>query len=371
MFGETTCTGSGDSSGKPVLAASKRLWPAFWAGLFLTSLALLLIPALSLAEPAMAPSRAEAASPPPKTVVFIRYPIEPNHFAKVLESYRQTMAQQGYRADRELRYIDVLTSTADQQSSPEVVAAVERYRDQADLFITSGWVSLVAREILQHTDIPQLFVPVLDNVAHQMLPSLQEPPATNLSGLYLMYPPEKILRLARLLMPELTDYAFIYDSRIPADKSFYRAYRQLPPPSRYGLNLHYLDLAHGTEPVLAALKQGEIGAYGGIVGYLPHRHLLAASKLPVITAFTPDIEATDIAAFTATDNTVAGLFNPFSYTGRQAAKISADLFDGKADISATIPRPAMQLAFIDFRNAENLGINVPFAALEAVDMVVR
>ncbi|MDF1614590.1 ABC transporter substrate-binding protein [Desulfurivibrio dismutans] len=326
---------------------------------------------LSLVLTGMLGALPVSAMAEPKTVVFIRYPIEPNHFTPVVEAYQDTMAKLGYRAGRELTYIDVLTTTTDQESIPEVIAAVERHLEQADLFITSGWISMVAREILQHTDTPQLFVPVLDSVARRTLPSLQEPPNTNLSGMYLMYPPEKILRLARLLMPQLTDYAFIYDSRIPADVSFYRAYRQLPTPSRYGINLHYLDLAQGLEPVLTALRQGNIGAYGGIVGYLPHRRTLAGSELPVITAFTPDIEIEDIADFTAVDNTLAGLFNPFSYTGRQAAEISADLFDGRSAITEVIPRPARQMAFIDFRNAGKLGINIPFAALEAVDMVVR
>ncbi|ADH85121.1 ABC transporter substrate-binding protein [Desulfurivibrio alkaliphilus] len=312
-----------------------------------------------------------AAATEPKKVVIIRYPIEPNHFTPLVEAYQETMAQRGYRSGREVIYIDILTTTAEQNSIPEVIAAVEQYREQADLFITSGWVSMAARNILQHSEVPQLFVPVLDSVALHMLPSLHEPPNTNLSGLYLMYPPEKILRLARLLMPELTDYAFVYDSRIPADKSFFQAYRQLPAEARYGINIHYLDLAQGLEPVMNTLQQGTIGAYGGIVGYLPHRRRLAASELPVITAFTPDIEVEDISDFTAIDNTLAGLFNPFSYTGRQAAEISADLFDGQTDITAVIPRPARQMAFIDFRNAEKLAISIPFAALEAVDMVVR
>lgn len=337
-----------------------------WPLIFLLPLILLL-----------ALSRAEATGPAPdsqaaaKRVVFIRYPIAPGHFDSLVQAYRETMAEQGYLPDRDLEYIDVLTTTSNQDSLPQVIAAVEKYRASADLFITCGWVSMPVREILRHSEIPQLFVPVLSDVARRMLPSLSQPPHTNLSGLYLMYPPEKILRLTRLLLPELRDYAFIYDSRIPADTIFLKAYQELPAALRYGLRLHYLDLAGGAEAVLAALQREQIGAYGGIVGYLEYREQLATSKLPVITAFTADIEAAAIPEFTANDNTVAGLYNPFSYTGRQAATMSHQLFSGQAKIGELIPQPAMQLAFIDLRNAGRLGITIPFAALEAVDLVVR
>jgi putative ABC transport system substrate-binding protein len=312
-----------------------------------------------------------AACAQPKQVVFIRYRIVPNHFNTVVQEFRATMAKRGYLDGKDIEYVDVLTRSDDHDSVPDIIDAVKKYKNSADMFITCGWVSMEARRLLAGSGVPQLFAPVLDSVALEMLPSLKRPPDTNLSGLYLMYPPEKILRLARLIIPKLRDYAYVYDSRIPADMVFKRAYERLDEPGRHGLNLHYLDLAAGVEKVLAKLRSHQIGAYGGIVGSFKNRQALSASNIPVITSFTLDINQQAIAQYTANDTTVAGLFNPFQYCGAQAAEITADIFDNKRTIEDTVPRPAMQVAFINLINATRLHLPVSFDALEAVDLVIK
>lgn len=306
----------------------------------------------------------------PRQVVFIRYPIEPNHFSAQLRAFRATMTSLGFVEGKDVQYIDVLTRSAGQDSAPEVVAAVEKYKPTADIFITCGWVSLVARPLLKDSAIPQLFVPVLQSVALSMLPSLDAPPKTNLSGIYLMYPPEKVLRLAKLVIPGIRNYAYVYDSRIPADLSFRQAYEKLPAASRHGITLHYLDIAGGVDKVVAQLRQHKIQAFGGIIGAFQHRQALNGSGLPAITAFTMDIDPAEIARYTKEDNTVAGLFNSFSGSGEQAARMTAAILGGKP-VGGMAPQPAPQLTFIDLRNAKRLGLSVPFSALEAVDMVVK
>lgn len=307
----------------------------------------------------------------PKQVVFIRYRILPNHFTTVLEEFRATMTERGYQDGQNIEYVDVLTRSADHDSVPDVINAIKKYKNSADMFITCGWVSMDARRLLAGSGVPQLFVPVLDSVALEMLPSLKKPPQTNLSGIYLMYPPEKILRLARLIIPSLRDYAYVYDSRIPADLVFKNAYEHLDESGRHGLTLHYLDLAVGVEKVLEDLRGRQIGAYGGIIGYFKNRQVLSQSNIPVITSFTLDIDQKSIQQYTENDTTVAGLFNPFQYCGAQAAAMTADIFEHKHTIEDTVPRPAMQLAFINLKNATRLHLPVSFDALEAVDLVIK
>ncbi|MFH7319081.1 ABC transporter substrate-binding protein [Desulfurivibrio sp. D14AmB] len=341
-----------------------RIWPSFFFVL------LLLLSPLSLAG--AAPEEAVSGeSAHPLRVVFIRYPIEPGHFASVVNRFKAGMTARGYREGYEIEYLDILTRSSDLSAVPDVVAAVNRYLDSADLFVTCGWVSLHAREILRDTGVPQLFVPVLHSVALEMLPSVTAPPETNLSGLYLMYHPEKILRLTRLLLPASRNYAYIYDSRIPADLVYKKAYQQISPAEHHGLNLVYLDLAAGVEPVIAALREQEIDAFGGIVGVFQHRLELAVSGIPVITSYTLDIDRETLGRYMAEDNIVAGLFNPFEYGGAQAAEMAADIFDGITSIGEIQPRRSMQLAFINLKNAERLQLAIPFAALEAVDFVLR
>ncbi|MBU0682436.1 MAG: hypothetical protein KKD73_13545 [Proteobacteria bacterium] len=315
-------------------------------------------------------------SPPPtqaamKRIVFIRYPIPTSHFNTVVDGFKKTMSHRGFQENIDVEYIDILTHSADQSSVPEVVKAVEEWQHKADLFVTSGWVSMSARSKLKESTTPQLFVPVLESVALKMLHSVTEPPNTNLSGLYLMYPPEKILRLARLLIPDLNRYAYVFDSRIPADMVFKSAYEHLPFGMRHGITIHFLDLAGGVDLVLSDLKALHIEAFGGVVGSFQNRQALAASNLPVITALTLDIEKEDMASNIREGNILAGLYNPFRYCGEQAAEMAADIFSGTKTIGQSIPRPAMQLAFINMQAAKLLNIQIPFIALESVDLVIK
>ncbi|WP_457573236.1 ABC transporter substrate-binding protein [Desulfolithobacter sp.] len=307
----------------------------------------------------------------PKKVVFIRYPISPNGFAGVVSSFKATMQARGYVEGKNIVYVDVLTRTADRASVPEVRAAVDTHRASADMFITCGWVSLYVRDLLRSSSVPQLFAPVLRSVALKMLDSLSREPGVNLSGVYLMYPPEKILRLAHLILPGLKRYGYVYDSRIPADMIFKAAYEALPEKDRYGVKLVFVDLARGVPAALHSLKKNRVQAYGGIVGAFQHRQALAASGLPVITSFTMDIERDEIDRYVRQSNVVAGLFNSFAYCGNQVAEMTADIFDSRKTIQETIPRPSRQTAFINLVAAARMGLNISFDALEAVDMVVR
>ncbi len=306
-----------------------------------------------------------------KKVVFIRYRIAPTSFATVINGVKEGMRKRGYVEGRNIRYVDVLTRTADKDSVSEVLAAVDEQRASADMFITCGWVSLYARDKLKGSAVPQLFVPVLRSVALKMLPSVTEPPQTNLSGVYLMYPPEKILRLAHLILPQMKRYAYVYDSRVPADMIFKSAYEALSTADRHGLNLFFIDLAGGAEPAVQEFKEKNIEAYGGIVGVFKHRTALARSGLPVITSLALDIGRAEIGDYVRTSNVVAGLFNSFGYCGRQAAEMTADIFDGKRTIEETVPRPSSQTAFVNLSAAERLRLPISFTVLEAVDIVVR
>lgn len=280
------------------------------------------------------------------------------------------MTLRGYREGKDIEYVDVLTRSDSEDSIPEVLAAVEKYKKSADMFITCGWVSMYARRLLKDTKVPQLFVPVLDSVALEMLPSLTTPPKTNLSGIYLMYPPEKILRLARFIIPNIKNYAYVYDSRIPADVVYRKAYEKLESGQKQGLNLTYIDLAQGVDMALAAMKEQKIDAFGGIIGSFKNREALARANIPVITSFTLDIDEESLKVY-ADNSIVAGLFNPFDYCGALGAEMTADIFEGKNNIGNTIPRPARQLAFINLKAAKHLNLPISFETLESVDIIVK
>lgn len=306
-----------------------------------------------------------------KQIVIVRYRIEPLHFQELVDQFKNTMAQRGYQEGADVEYVDILTSTADERSVPEVIDAINHYKDTADMFITCGWISLHARQILKHTKKPQIFAPVLESVGKELLPSLTCAPGTNLSGIYLMYPPEKILKITRFLLPNLTRYAYVYDSRIPADASFKKAYEALDPFAKYGINVTFIDLKDGIHTVKQQLIEKKIEAFGGIVGAFQHRDELADTNLPIITAFTLDIPRADLPQYLKEGNVLAGLFNPFGQCGEAVAQMTSDIFDKKNTIDKIVPQPAKQVAFINLKAAKKLGVHVSFEALDSVDFVLQ
>jgi len=307
----------------------------------------------------------------PKQVVFLRYKIAPTYFQTVVDNFKDAMTLRGYIEGRDINYIDIITSTADKRSVPDVIDAVNKYKDSTDMFITSGWISMYARKILKDSDVPQLFVPVLRSVALKMVNDTDTPPGTNISGIYLMYPPEKILRMAKFIIPTIRRYAYVYDSRIPADIIFKNTYESLNKNEMHGINIYYIDLANGVAQALSDLRSKNIEAYGGIVGSFKNRAQLAKSNIPVITSFTLDIDEKSIKKYVENSNTVAGLFNSFGYCGTLAAEMTADIFDGKTSIQQTIPRNSKQVAFLNLKGAKRLGLKISFDVLEAVDIIVK
>ncbi len=306
-----------------------------------------------------------------KQVVFVRYNLKDKAPSSVVSEFKKTMEERGYVEGKNIDYIDFVTHSPERESAEEVLELTKKYMTSADMFITTSWTSLYVRSRLVKSKVPQLFAPALKSTALNMLPSVDKEPGTNLSGIYLMYPPEKILRLTRHILPKIRKYAYVYDSRIPADIIFKAAYGQLNEHERYGMTVYYLDLATGTDTVLQNMSRMGIEAFGGVVGVLKNLPDLSQSKLPIITSLLIDRNRKSLSESIGSSNIIAGLYNPFDYCGKQAAQMTADIFDAKTTIENTVPVPAQQLAVINMISAKHLEIPIPFSALEAVDIVIK
>ncbi|GAB4334262.1 MAG: hypothetical protein Kow0089_03370 [Desulfobulbaceae bacterium] len=307
-----------------------------------------------------------------KQVVFVRFNLKDDTPDSVIvEEFKKTMAARGYEEGTDIEYIDFVTHNPERESAGEVLQLIEEYKDSADMFITTSWTSLYVRSKLAKTHVPQLFAPALKSTALNMLPSLDKEPDTNLSGVYLMYPPEKVLRFARLLLPGLKRYAYVYDSRIPADTLLKSAYGVLSDRQRHGFEVFYLDLAAGTDTAMQQLRKLKIEAFGGAVGLFKRMEHLSRAGLPIVTSLLFDRGRDAMLEAVKSSNVLAGLYNPFDLCGRQAAEMTADIFDGRTTIEKTMPQPARQLAVINLHAAERLRISVPVSALEAADIVIR
>lgn len=314
-----------------------------------------------------------AGSDKPKQVVFVHYNLKDKSKSDsaIIKAFKKTMAERGYTEGENIEYIDFVTRSSERDSAEEILNVTEKYMSTADMFITNSWTSLYVRSRLAKSTVPQLFAPALKSTALNMLLSVETEPGTNLSGIYLMFPPEKILRLTRHIFPKLRKYAYVYDSRLPTDIIFKAAYGQLNEHERYGITVYYLDLANGTDTVLQQMSKMEIEAFGGIVGVLKTLPELSRSKLPIITSLLFDRPQKSLEKSIEQSNIVAGLYTPFDDCGQQAAEMTADIFENKTTIEKTIPRPGQQLVFVNLQAANRLHINVPFSALEAADIVIK
>lgn len=307
-----------------------------------------------------------------KTIVFVRYNIkDSDNNSTIVSEFKKAMEERGYQEGKNVRYIDYVTHTARQDAAREVIAIAEKYKEEADMFITSSWTSLYIRSRLAKTDVPQLFVPALQSSAQNMLPFLNDKPGTNLSGVYLMYDPEKILRMTKLILPRTDKYAFVYDSHIPVDMSFKEQFGRLNESDRHGITIYYLDLANGIDAVIRKMKKIGVQVFGGAIGVFANLEDLSQTTLPIITSLLYDRHENTLEKNIAQSNIIAGLYNPFNYCARQAAEMTADIFDGKTTIEETVPRPALQKFFINLKTAKRIGVPVPFTVLEAVDIVIK
>lgn len=306
-----------------------------------------------------------------KQVVIIRYPIKPLAFQGVVEGFKKAMASQGLREGKEVVYIDVLTETADERSVPEVLAAVKRYRHTADMFLTCGWVSLYARRALEGSGIPQVFAPVLDIVALELVPSLNRPSGMDITGVYLMYPPGKVLRLARALIPGLRRMAYVYDSRIPADMAYKKAFESLDGEGLVRTEMVYLDMAKGMDEVIRAVKGQGIDVLCYLVGGMRYVKELNALGIPIVTAYAFDVDELSLKKKLMEEKaTLAGYFNPFTDCGFQAGLMAARILKG-ARAGEIAPVAARQTAFVNLKASRMFAIPVDMSVLDTVDLIIR
>jgi len=305
-----------------------------------------------------------------KKVVIIRYRLPPDDYSDVVKHFKKEMTSKGYEEGKNIEYVDFLTSTGDQTSTPEVEACVEQHKDSADGFVTCGWVGAVVRNKLKNTKIPQVFTFVFQPVGEIMAGGkLDKPSGSNVTGVYLMYPPDKIIRLVKMILPAAKKYGVVGDSRVPADRFFKKWYEETTTEQRQGVEFIYFDLADGVEKVASAIKQSGVETFGGGVAIRrPEFATLFKLGIPVIG---PKLDLMEPEKIKATDDLV-GHYNPFDMCGIQAARIMSDVLGGKKKIEEIVPQPVeKQIVYVNLDAAKRLGIKIPLDLLKSANIVIK
>lgn len=307
----------------------------------------------------------------PKHIVFVRFNLKEEKNSAAMEGFKKMMNQNGYIEGKNITYTDFVTHKPEHKAANDVLKFTAVNKANADMFVTAGWTSVYVRSKLAKSKIPQLFAPALHTTALSMLSSLNTKPETNLTGVYLEFPPEKVLQLARRIFPKMTKYAFVYDSRIPADITFKAAYGQLNENERHGVTIYYLDLASGTDTVLQKISKMGVDAYGGSVGVMKNIETLSKIDIPIITTLLIDRQNNSFIELIKDTTILAGLYTPFESCGEQAANMAMEILDGKTPIEKITPQPAEQLTVVNLAAAKKLNQTIPFLVMEAADLVIK
>ncbi|MBF0495505.1 MAG: hypothetical protein HQK58_02855 [Deltaproteobacteria bacterium] len=306
---------------------------------------------------------------PKKKIVIIRYKLPPDNFSSTVRMLKAEMAANGYREGENIEYADLLTATGDQSSVPEAEAFVDRHKDSADAFVTCGWISMAVRNKLKGTGIPQVATLLFQTVAINLMGGpLDRPSGSNITTIYMAYPPEKILRLLKMIIPSARKYGVVYNSRVPADQFFKKWHEETTLEQRQGLELVYFDLADGVDKVMAAIRQSGVDAFGGGVAIRkPDCTPLFHMGIPVVG---PRTSLMDPEKTKPTDE-VIGHFNPPDIPGAQAGKVLCEIFKGKK-IGEILPQPVeKQLVYVNLDAAKRLKINVPTKLLGGGYFIIK
>ena len=304
-----------------------------------------------------------------KKIAIVRYKIPPHDFIECVNGFKSEMNNLGFIEGKNVEYLDFLTSTSDMKSTPEVQKFVNENKDKVDLFVTLGWVGLPTREIIKGTKIPQIYNLVFRPFGEKITgTTLDKASGSNITGVYLTYPPEKIVKLLKLVKPNAKKYGIVINSQIPADGFFKKWYEEATSTDKNGVEFVYYDLAIGLDKVIEAIKKDSLDAFGGGVGLRQ-----ASSKplfslgIPLVTAKLDWFEQDKVKG---TDELIAH-YNPFDAAGIQIAKIAKEILSGK-NPGEMIPQAVeKQLVFINLDAATRLKINIPTAVLKQAAVVIK
>ncbi len=300
-----------------------------------------------------------------KKVAFLRYPLPPMDFNDVVIGFKKVMEDNGYVEGKNIEYIDRITKTDDLVSVTEVNDFTAAWKDKVDMFVSCGWVSMYSRKILKDSKTPQLFVPVLKRVAYQLIPSLEEGSGSNISGVYLSYPAEKLLKLLKLALPDAKKYGLCWHSRVPADMIFKQSFDELQ--STMGVKILYFDLNDGVDAVMEQLSASKVDAFGGCVSFRKPRYSkLFHMNIPVVSAKLDHEDTVQMIG----SNELVGFWNVFTSGGEQAAEMTLDIWNGRITIEKCLPRRIRtQVIYVNSAAARRLGIRIPAALMRIANVI--
>ncbi len=278
----------------------------------------------------------------------------------IVEGFKAEMAGLGYVEGKNVTYIyqGVL------KNDPQVIEAeVKNLFDQKiDMFLTLGTPpTLIAKKAVEGTDIPVVFVPVVDPVGEGAVASLSHP-GGNVTGVQSINGVSKALEWLLKIAPETKQ---IYTFYHPDDTISVTTAAPLPEAAaQIGVELVLAEV-HTPEEILAEVQT------------MPENTAILLVTMPTLE---PGIS--DLLKLAAERGIPVGGYNRseenliFSFAvnraaqGQQAARLADLVFKGTKPADLPVESSEFFLT-IDLKTAKTIGLDIPDTILRQADNIVR
>lgn len=278
----------------------------------------------------------------------------------LLNGVKAEMTKLGYVEGENVTYIYHAPVGIDQQANEQEIKSM--LDQKVDLLLTMGTApTLTAKQAVEGTDIPVVFVPFIKPVEEGVVASLRHP-GGNLTGVQTLVPAPKALEWLLKVVPDTKKVYIPYN---PVDRVSVIFSESLPDvAAQLGVEL-IMDEVSTTDEVRSALKTLSKDTS---VLFMPapsfNQDLAALKQLAIeqgIPAGAVSPDATDVLFACTVDTT---------QQGRQAAGLVDKIFKGIKPGDLPV-ETASFFVVINLKTAQTVGLNIPDTLLRQADDVIR
>lgn len=280
----------------------------------------------------------------------------------VLEGFKLALSETGYAEGEEIIYVydgpiedkGLLTQTANRWVADEEV----------DMLLAFSTVATqIAKEAVEGTDIPVVFVPVTDPLSNDFVETLDRP-GGNLTGIMNGGSEAKRLEWTQTLDPSIESLFIAYN---PTDGSAANALRTTEETAvKLGITL-ITQQVHNDEDVREAIDTMPPNIDG--IFMLPDIITISRTSWFLEEALKRKIILTGLTNTDVESGALLAFGLSFLDAGRQAASLARQIIEG-TPVSELPVEPAEFFLFLNLDTAEKIGLVIPDPIVDQADRVI-
>ncbi len=281
--------------------------------------------------------------------------------ARLVEGFKNGMAELGYDEARNIRYIDIQIPAADKQlidtSIRELIA-----RDIDIVLTLESEVALQAKEIVKGTDMPVLFTTSIKTFENSLVESINHP-GGNLTGVQFAYTNLKALEWLVGVVPGAKKIYLPYNPEDAGAAGELEGLEKTASDLSIELVFHPV---HSVEEAVAAIEAlpEDIDAVFRIPSPTLNERSIELSRAAIKKGIPTG------AALILDEDVLVTLTCDFYQIGRQAARIAHQIHQGVKPSDIPVETSEVFLN-INLRIAESLDIKIPDDVLTQASTIIR